>query len=155
MRTETNGKAERNRRMAEMRNRGATLEEVGRRFGVSRERVRQILSGTYRRRTFRVRCRRCEADINPSGALPRDDGAALCLACLVQVPEATFGEHMQALRLAAGFKVSELASRAGVSASLINFYEHGRGSHPRWPVLLRLLRVFGILPVRSVPNRAG
>lgn len=146
------GNEERRRKMAELRQQGLTLDEIGRRFGVTRERVRQVLKDSYQRRRFRVRCRACGGDINPAGALPRDDRAALCLACLAKTPGATFGEHLYAHRLAAGLKVAELAGRVGVSPSLINFYEHGRGSHPKWELLVRIFAVFGIAPFGPPPN---
>jgi transcriptional regulator with XRE-family HTH domain len=141
---------ERNRRMAELRAEGKTLAQIARLLGMSRQTVRRALESRPTKRPFRIRCRLCDQDINPAGAVPRDDRDVLCLSCLAKRPELSFGEHLKAFRLAAGIKVVTLAKQVKVRPSVISSYEHGRTETPTWQLLMQLLQVLGVrLAVRS------
>jgi hypothetical protein len=130
--------------MTELRDQGYTFGEIGQMFGVTRQCVQRALNPAPRSRVVRVRCRECDCDINPAGAVPRDDRDVLCLSCLAQRPDAAFGEHLKAYRLAAGLKVVGLAEKAGVYASVISSYEHGRLGAPTWHLMTRLFQALGV-----------
>jgi len=130
--------------MAELRAAGLSFMQIGRELGVSRQAVRRALEPQPSKRDVRIRCRLCDRDINPAGAVPRDDRDVLCLSCLAKLPELSFGEHLKAFRLAAGMKVVTLAEKAGVRPSVISSYEHGRTETPTWQLLMQLLRVLGV-----------
>jgi hypothetical protein len=146
--------------MTELREQGHTFGEIGQVFGVTRQCVQRALNPAPRCRVVRVRCRECDSDINPAGAVPRDDRDVLCLSCLAQRPDAAFGEHLKAFRLAAGLKVVGLAEKAGVYASVISSYEHRRLGAPTWHLLTRLFQALGVrlavgthdLPAACVPD---
>jgi transcriptional regulator with XRE-family HTH domain len=129
--------------IARLRARGLSLAEIGRRLSISREGVSQALSQMRRPpRQLSVPCSGCRAPIPSQGALPSDEGRALCLACLASRPEAPFGVRLKAFRLAAGLMKAELAQRVGVSLMTIHHYEAGARS-PRWAQLVPLVRVLG------------
>jgi DNA-binding XRE family transcriptional regulator len=135
---------ERNRRMAELRAEGKSFVQIGRLLGMSRQAVRRALEPSPTKRSFRIRCRHCEREIPPAGAVPRDDRDVLCLTCLARQPGVSFGEHLKAFRLAAGMKIVTLAEKVGVRPSVISSYEHGRTETPTWQLLMQLLQVLGV-----------
>jgi hypothetical protein len=135
---------ERRKQVFALRAQGLSLRAIGKRLGVSHECVRDCLWPKYQKQCFRVRCRLCDSDINPAGALPRDDRAVLCLHCLAKQPHVSFGEHLLAYRLAAGLKINVLAERAGIAATQISRYESGRDAGLKWATALRLLRTLGV-----------
>jgi transcriptional regulator with XRE-family HTH domain len=130
--------------MAELRAAGLSYVQIGRELGVSRQAIRRALEPRSSNRDVRIRCRLCDQDINPAGAVPRDDRDVLCLSCLAKRPELGFGEHLKAFRLAAGMKVVALAEQVGVRPSVISSYEHGRTGTPTWQLLMQLLQVLGV-----------
>jgi DNA-binding XRE family transcriptional regulator len=130
--------------MAELRATGLSFVEIGRLLGVSRQAVRRALEPRPSKRDVRIRCRLCDRDINPAGAVPRDDRDVLCLKCLAQRPDLGFGEHLKAFRLAAGKKVVTLAEQVKVRPSVISSYEHGRTETPTWQLLMQLLQALGV-----------
>jgi DNA-binding XRE family transcriptional regulator len=128
----------------ELRAQGLLYREIGERLGVTRQQAHLLV--TYQ--PPRIRCRDCGADLNPAGALPRDDRKVYCLPCLEQHPWASFGERLQAHRLAAGLKVRDLAERAGIDRSTVGAYEHGRtaASPQQQARLLAVLDVAVVVP---------
>jgi transcriptional regulator with XRE-family HTH domain len=93
-----------------------------------------------------VRCRTFAADLNPVAAGSEDDRAVFCLACLAHRPDASFGEQLRALRVAAGLSQVELGQRAGLSHSTVSKLESDR-MRPRRRTQGKLSRVLGVLLV--------
>ena len=60
----------------------------------------------------------------------------------------SFGDHLRALREAAGLSRAELARKASVPASTLRHWEGGRGM-PGLPTLLRLAEALGV-PVEQL-----
>jgi transcriptional regulator with XRE-family HTH domain len=129
-------------KIARLRARGLTFAEIGRRLGVTRQCVQLTLRALQQKRTYRVACAGCGADIVSDGALPSDAAAALCLSCLARHPETDFAERLKAFRLAAGLTKKELAARAGLGYEVLRHYERG-SRKPRWPQIVPLVRVLG------------
>jgi len=138
--------------MAELRAEGLSYVQIGRELGVSRQAVRRALEPRPSKRDVRIHCRLCDQDINPAGAVPRDDRDVLCLSCLAKRPELSFGEHLKAFRLGAGMKVVTLAEKVGVRPSVISSYEHGRTETPTWQLLMQLLQVLGVRLAVNFPG---
>jgi transcriptional regulator with XRE-family HTH domain len=141
------------KRIAALRAKGLTLQEIGNLFGVSRQGIRRILQTDPRHK--RIRCRTCDCRVNSAGAMLRDDRQVFCLNCLAASPDATFGEHLQAFRLAAGLRIVALAKLADVVPSHISAYEEGRIESAAWPILRRLFQALGVKhfmePALSMP----
>jgi transcriptional regulator with XRE-family HTH domain len=129
-------------RIAALRAKGLTLQAIGNLFGVSRQGIRRILQTDPRHK--RIRCQACDCRVNAAGALLRDDRQVFCLHCLAASPDATFGEHLQAYRLAAGLRIVALAKLAGVDPSHISAYEEGRVESAAWPIQKRLFQTLGV-----------
>jgi transcriptional regulator with XRE-family HTH domain len=55
----------------------------------------------------------------------------------------SFGQHLRALREAAGLSLAALARKAGVPASTLRHWE-GSGGMPGLPALLRLAEALGV-----------
>jgi len=139
--------------MAELQAEGLSYGQIGQVLGVTRQRVQRALNPKHRPRHVRIRCRECDGDINPAGAVPRDDRDVLCLTCLAQRPEAPFGEHLKAFRMAAGLKIVDLAHKADLRATVISGYEHGRIGTPSWSIMVRLFQALGVsLSLRLIPT---
>jgi transcriptional regulator with XRE-family HTH domain len=122
----------RRRRVLALRARGLTFAEIGRRVGITREAARQLVhkaAGPHP-------CACCAAP------LPLGSRGGHCLACAVADPFRPWAERLRALRRAAGLTQTELAARAGVSASTLFNYERGRG-RPRPSRLTGLAGVLG------------
>jgi transcriptional regulator with XRE-family HTH domain len=132
----------RRREAVRLRNEGLSLEEIGRRLGVSRQRVEQIFRAVERARARRLTCRACGALAAPPGAAPADVTTVLCLACLARQPDAPFAERLRSCRAAAGLRLTELARRSGLTAETLRYYESG-ARQPRWQQLVPLVRVLG------------
>ncbi len=134
---------ERRRCVAELRRAGLTLQEIGRRLGITHQAVHYLLRARSRARPLEIRCAGCGAALDPAGALPRDAGSALCLACLAVTPGVPFGRRLKAYRLAAGLTRHDLECRAGLSVGKVSRYEDG-GRVPSPPTLARLARALGV-----------
>ena len=145
--------ADSRKRIAALRAKGLTLQEIGSLFGVSRQAVHLVLQTNPAH--MRIRCRVCDCKVNPTGAMPRDDRAVLCLNCLAVSANATFGEHLQAYRLAAGLRIVELAKLVGMRSCLISGYEQGHVKSASWPIQKRLFQAMGVNlvmgPASSMP----
>jgi transcriptional regulator with XRE-family HTH domain len=134
---------ERRRQIAELRQQGLTLAEIGGRLGVSRQCIHIALRSIAKPRVLpAVHCRSCGRDIVSAGLLPEDDGKVLCLACVRQCPETHFGLRLQAYRLAAGLTRSDLARRAGIHNACVTDLER-RHRPPTGQTLARLVEVLG------------
>jgi transcriptional regulator with XRE-family HTH domain len=132
----------RRRQAAELRARGLSLAEVGRRLGISKQAAHQLLRGAGAPGPGPVRCAACGAAVGRPALRTRRTPPALCPACLAKRPGAPFGLRLLAHRLAAGLSRSELEERAGVARKLIARYEGG-GVRPRAETLARLAGVLG------------
>ncbi len=128
--------------VARLRATGLSLAEIGRRVGVTKQCVHWVLRTMGHKRSYSVPCAACRVVIPSAGALPTDAGAALCLRCLAQRPQAAFAQRLKAFRLAAGLTKAELAERAGLREQALRQYEDG-GREPRWRQLVLLVRVLG------------
>jgi transcriptional regulator with XRE-family HTH domain len=118
---------ERRDQAAELRSRGLTLAEIGRKMGCTKQAVHHLLGfrGPWPRPRKPVACPACGG---AAGTAPtaRDHAPALCLACLGKRPGATFAERLRALRIAAGLSLWALAGRAGLSAWAVRVLEKGK-----------------------------
>jgi transcriptional regulator with XRE-family HTH domain len=134
----------RQRQVAQLRARGLTLAEIGRRLGLSRQLVHHHLkaAGMAGPRRGTVRCCECEAGIATGHHTIAYNRRPLCLACLAEHPDAPFGRRLKACRLAAGLTAGQLAALSGVPAHAIRAVERG-GCWPRWGRLARLIRALG------------
>jgi transcriptional regulator with XRE-family HTH domain len=121
----------RRRRAAELRARGLTFAEVGRKLGITRERARQVLLAPPL-----PPCASCAAP------LPAAARGGRCPACVAADPFAPFAERLRAFRLAAGLTQEGLAGRAGLTGGAVSSYERGRG-RPRSGDRAALARVLG------------
>jgi transcriptional regulator with XRE-family HTH domain len=113
----------RRRRVVELRSRGLTLQEIGRRLGVSHQNVSALLRAVAREGYRPLACAACGRTVTPAGVLTREREAAWCRHCLDLSPQVTFGQRLRALRLASGLNRTELARRAGLSSGLVWGYE--------------------------------
>jgi transcriptional regulator with XRE-family HTH domain len=136
------------REAARLRANGLTLAEIGRRLGKSPQGAASLLHPL--RETPVAICRRCGAAVVSRGALP-DARPALCLSCLAECPEATFGDRLQAFRLAAGLTRKEFAKIANVLETSMGRYEQGR-FRPRSAALFRVARALGVPPEALEPG---
>jgi len=138
----------RRREAARLRAEGLSLVEIGRRLGVTRQRVEQIFRAIERESERRLTCRTCGGAVAPPGAALNDVTDVLCLACLSQLHEATLAERLRSCRTAAGLRLKDLAVQVGVTVDTLRGYESG-AREPRWQQVARLVRVLGptLLPL--------
>jgi transcriptional regulator with XRE-family HTH domain len=134
---------ERRRQVLHLRDKGLSLNDIARRFGVTKQAVWSLLNHRPQRTAARaVACSACGAMIVSPGALRRDASDALCLACLRERPAVSFALRLKALRLAAGLSRTELAARSGVAAGSLRAYEDGQRK-PHQRSATRVARVLG------------
>jgi transcriptional regulator with XRE-family HTH domain len=142
---------------AELRARGLTLVEVGRRMGCTRQAVHQLLQPPDRRRVRPPRpppplaCAACGANLGPAPGM-RDYDPPLCLPCLARRPRATFGERLRARRIAEGLSRRAIAERAGVGAWEVKLLEDDK-HRPLPGTLHKLAQALGIEPGELLPGR--
>jgi transcriptional regulator with XRE-family HTH domain len=117
---------ERRRNVVELRAKGLSLSEIGRRLGISRQTVHATLESIRKAGQRVITCRECRMPIDPAGVLPRDAHNTLCLICMARGPEATFGQRLKAFRLAIGLTRRELDLLAGLPPSSVQYYEQDR-----------------------------
>ena len=113
----------RRRRMAHLRAQGLTYAEIGQRLGVSHQNVQRMIGDPRPRQA--VPCSACGASIPCRRAVPHDMATVLCPACVANLPKATLGQRLRALRLAAGLTREALARQAGVGPSTLTGAERG------------------------------
>jgi transcriptional regulator with XRE-family HTH domain len=138
----------RRREVAQLRAQGVPPAEIGRRLGVSRQRVGQIVRAIDRERSRSLSCRACGGAAAPGGAAPADVADVLCLDCLARRPEAPFAERLRTCRAAAGLRRGELARRTGLSGTTLKGYEDGT-HRPQWRHLMPLVRELGLALVAA------
>jgi transcriptional regulator with XRE-family HTH domain len=138
------------RKAVELRARGLSLPQIGRRFGITHQGVRHILRRSGPAAALpSVRCCACAAPIGDhSGG--GDLGRVYCRACLSARPDAPLADRLRALRVAAGLTQAELARRAGASYRTIGHIECGTWQNPSWPSVRPLIEG---LSVELVPGR--
>jgi DNA-binding XRE family transcriptional regulator len=137
-----------------LRDQGFSLTEIGRRLGVRRQAVHQIVKAAVKAGRWTVACCACGTAIASAGVVPRDDGDFLCLLCLSRKENATFGERLKAFRLAVGLTRGELVQMAGIQSNSVQHYEEGR-KQPQRLSREKLARALGltveVLQVSSEP----
>jgi transcriptional regulator with XRE-family HTH domain len=129
--------------IADLRAAGLSLSEIGRKLGLTRQRVQFILKYACHTRLVPVHCTDCGTVVTQLHGMANNNRTVWCLACLAKRPEATFGQRLKAHRLAAGLTLTALERRSGVHLSLISDYECGR-REPKWQTLAKLIRVLGV-----------
>jgi transcriptional regulator with XRE-family HTH domain/DNA-binding CsgD family transcriptional regulator len=134
---------DRQRRAAQLRAAGLTLQKIADRLGCSSQRAHEILGHQENARLVPICCQECGRKITRLRIAVECNRSAWCLACLVKHPEATFGQRLKAHRLAAGLTISGLEKRSGVSALSLSRYERDRGE-PTRPTLAKLIRALGM-----------
>jgi transcriptional regulator with XRE-family HTH domain len=135
----------RRRRVLQMRQRGLTLKEIGRRLGITPSAVFWTAMVARRPQRRSVPCCACRSSIVSAGILPRDREGTFCVPCLARSPQATFGQRLKAFRLAAGLTRTELARRAGINLAGVLQYEDDR-FFPRARRHAALARALGLTP---------
>jgi transcriptional regulator with XRE-family HTH domain len=120
---------------------GLSLTQIGKRLGVSRQRVHTALSGSGKLRLVPIRCRQCGRVLTHFRAVHDNNSPVYCRACLPR--DAALGHRLKTSRLSAGLTLAELERRSGVGRMLISKYECGR-SEPAWQSLAKLIRVLGV-----------
>jgi transcriptional regulator with XRE-family HTH domain len=128
--------------MAELRQRGLTYADIGRRLEVTAQAVQSTLQRAATKAERSVPCGRCGRPMISPVALPRRAGQALCRACLARLPRAPFGRRLLSQGLAAGLTAADLARRADVQLQRVDSYDFQR-QKPRPAVLARLVRALG------------
>jgi transcriptional regulator with XRE-family HTH domain len=107
-------------KMARLRARGLTLQEIGDRLGISRQRVHALLKEEAVTAPG-ITCRRCGQEIAPWPGASRNLGPVYCLDCLPA--KVSFGQRLRAHRVAAKLTQAELAARIGVPPGMICYWE--------------------------------
>jgi len=106
--------------MARLREQGLTLQEIGQRLGISRQRVHALLKEEAVTPPG-ITCRRCGREIAPWPGASRNLGPGYCLDCLPA--GASFGQRLRAYRVAAKLTQADLAGQIGVPPGMICYWE--------------------------------
>jgi transcriptional regulator with XRE-family HTH domain len=121
------------RKMATLRAKGLTFEEIGRRLGVTKQRVGQLLHsiGTT---DFALRCRDCGAEIVSRLSRASRNAPSLCPACLAKTPGTCFGKRLKTHRFIAGLTQREVAAETGRTPQAVALFERASASQcqRRW-----------------------
>jgi transcriptional regulator with XRE-family HTH domain len=136
---------ERRQRVAQLRQQGLTLTEIGGQLGISKQAVKQLLDaqGCQDTGLLTVYCDRCKASIGRLSAHARPSaGPTLCARCLASAPAATFGQRLRSLRVAAGLTQRELAQRASLPRNTLGQYERDL-RQPTEQLLSELKKILG------------
>jgi transcriptional regulator with XRE-family HTH domain len=134
---------ERHRQVAELRRRGWTLRAIGRRLGITYQRVAVILRTSGLPSDLPpVRCSACGAEIGTRRRAGVPAAPVRCLRCLDKSSAVPFGQRLRACRLRAGLMQRELADRCDLARATIGAYERG-AAEPSATALRRLVRVLG------------
>src|SRR5690242_5830098 len=97
---------QRRRQIAELRAKGLTYQQIGKRLGISYQSVQQTLQRIGNARLVPIRCRECGAVITHMRTVADNNGPVYCLECLPG--DATFGQRLKAWRLAKGISLMAL-----------------------------------------------
>ena len=127
--------------IVQLRAAGLSLTQIGKRLGVSRQRVHKVISSSGKLRLVPIRCQKCSRVITHFHAVHDNNFPVYCTRCLPR--DATLGERLKTYRLSAGLTLAALERRSGVGRMLISSYECGR-SEPAWQSLAKLIRVLGV-----------
>ena len=122
------------------------MEEIGRRLGVTKQGAAYLLQPLPP-----VRCRACDTDINPAGALARDDRNVFCLPCLKRTQGIPAGNVLRSLRLAAGLTVKGLTERSRVPSGDVSAYERDK-TRMRLSTARKLLDAIGVPVAEWLPR---
>jgi transcriptional regulator with XRE-family HTH domain len=134
---------EQRQRVAELRRQGLSTPAIGRRLGITSQRVHQLLTSQVGTVALEVCCCRCQAIISQvRTAASTHHQKVLCLTCLEQAPEATFGERLRAFRVARGLTQVELQRQLHLSANLVARHEQDV-VQPMWKTLVKLMEFLG------------
>jgi transcriptional regulator with XRE-family HTH domain len=125
-------------KMARLRGRGLTLQEIGDRLGISRQRVHALLKNESVTAPG-ITCRRCGQEIAPWPGASRNLGPVYCLDCLPA--SVSFGQRLRAYRVAAKLTQAELAGRIGVPPGMICYWERDQ----RRPMRRNVAALIGVL----------
>src|SRR5438477_10221031 len=98
--------------MAELRAKGLSFPQIGKRFGISRQSVEQALRGSGNARLVPIHCRKCKTIITQMRTVAPSAGPVYCVNCLPS--NATFGQRLKTYRLAAGMTLDRLGKASGV-----------------------------------------
>jgi hypothetical protein len=90
----------RRQQIAEYRTAGLSLTEIGRKLGISRQRVQFILTYACNTRLVPVHCAECGIVITQLRGVADNNRSVWCLACLAKRPQATFGQQLSATETA-------------------------------------------------------
>jgi transcriptional regulator with XRE-family HTH domain len=130
---------QRRRRAAELRARGLTFAEIGRKMGCTRQAAHQLLRQPRAqppRTPPPLACAGCGAALGPAPG-QRDYDPPLCLPCLAKRPRAPFGQRLRAHRIARGLSRAVLGRKAGVGEGTVTVLERGK-NRPQPGTLRRL-----------------
>jgi transcriptional regulator with XRE-family HTH domain len=108
----------RRRKMAKLRAKGLTFEEIGRRLGVTKQRVGQLLH-SIQTTGFALHCRNCAAEIVSRLRRAGRNTPSLCPACLAKTPGHCVGERLKTYRLIAGLTQRGVAAETGITPVLL------------------------------------
>ena len=134
---------ERHRRVAELRRRGWSVRAIGRRLGISYQRVLVILQTSGLPSDLPpVRCAACGAEVGPRRRAGVPAAPVRCLRCLDESSAVPFAQRLRACRLRAGLAQRELADRCDLARSTLSAYERS-GARPTAPTLARVVQVLG------------
>jgi transcriptional regulator with XRE-family HTH domain len=131
----------RRRKIAELRAKGLTFEEIGRHLGVTKQRVGQLLHSVGMT-DFALRCRDCGAEIVSRLSRAGRNAPSLCPACLVKMPGHCVGERLKTHRLIAGLTQREVAAETGITPQAVALFEKGK-CKPTPETLAQLVAVLG------------
>ena len=95
----------RRREVARLRARGLLAAEIGRRLGVSRQRIGQLFRAIDRAQAGSLTCRVCGRAASPPGAAPPDAAERVVPALPgARCPDVPFAERLRSSRAAAGLR---------------------------------------------------
>jgi hypothetical protein len=90
-----------------------------------------------------LRCTTCRREIPGSGAAGYTTREVLCLGCLGRLPEPTFAQRVQTLRVSRGWTRAVLQEHSGIDRSLVGRYESGQ-LLPRPTTIIQLVSALGV-----------
>ena len=129
------------RKMAQLRSKGLTFEEIGRRHGVTKQRVGQLLH-SIGATDFALCCCDCGAEILSRRSRAGRNIHSLCPVCLAKSPGHCVGERLKTHRLIAGLTQREVAAETGITPQAVALFEKGK-CRPTPETLAQLVAVLG------------
>ena len=123
---------------------GWNFEQIAQHLGCTPEGARYHINGRGARVQRHTACGRCGAVITSLPIHHPRDKSALCLACLRNEPDPTFGQRLKAYRLAAGLSLEEVSRRTAAPKKSLLAYERGIDTPGTWRSVALLAKVLGI-----------